>query len=213
MPKGFAQSATISSIKFEGVIKNDEGYLFQFLQSEVGGNLDKEKLKEDVFQLCNRTGISNALLQIDTLDDGSVSLTYQIDEQRTLLPVVGVGGIQGNVWWQLGLQEHNLFGKEQSVAATYLHSDGRPGFNIFYQNNRIKNSAWGLGGGISRFASVEPLYFENESVNYKYTNTGLSGVAVRNFGFNQRLSFGSTIFREDYKKNNLADFEVTQGPD
>lgn len=208
-----AQSLRVEEVLLEGVKKNDKDYLLRFISSVSGELLDSDLLGEDIQQLRRRTGVAHAEVLIDTLDGERVNLRFQIREQRTLLPQLGLGGIKGNFWWLVGLQEHNLFGREQALLFNYLQNDGRPNFKIFFQNSRIKASPWGLALDINHSASIEPLYFTEAIVDFRYSNTGTGFSVIRNLGFNQQISVGANLFQETYEKNNPADIGTTEGPD
>lgn len=207
------QSLEIQQVLLEDIGKNDEQYLRRFIKSKSGDYLDTLLVLEDVQQLRRRTGIANADLLVDTLDSGKVNLIYKIRPQRTLLPQLGLGGIRGNFWWQVGAAEYNLFGKEQALIATYLHNDGQANFKVYYQNLRVKASPWGYAFDVYRNASIEPLYFPESAVDFTYVNTGAGLLGLRNFGFNKSLSLGVNYFEETYKKFNEEDLGNSDGPD
>lgn len=213
LPAALAQAWQIEEVVLEGLKKNDENYLRRFIKSVPGQPLDQKQLNEDIQQLRRRTGVAYAEVKIDTLEGEKVKLHFQIREQRTLLPQLGLGGIKGNFWWLVGIQEHNLFGREQALLLNYLQNDGRPNFKIFFQNSRIKASPWGLALDLNHNASIEPLYFAEATVDYRYSNTGTGFSVIRNFGFNQRASVGANLFQETYEKDNPAEVGTTEGPD
>lgn len=198
-----SQAYTINAITLEGVVKNDEAYLRRFLKCKEGAILTPAAIDEDIQRLRRRTGIQHAVLAIDTLDERRVDLTFSIMEQRTLLPQFSLGGIRGNFWWQVGAEEHNLFGREQVLSVIYLQNDGRPNLKAYFRNPRVKDGQWGYGLEFNRNASIEPLFFPEGALDFKYTNTGIGLHGVRNFSFNQSLQFGANLFQERYEKTNL----------
>jgi len=207
------QGVEIQKIFLENLKKNDEQYLRRFIKSSSGDTLNSFLLEEDIQQLRRRTGIANAELVIDTLSPGKANLIFQIREQRTLLPQLGLGGIRGNLWWQVGIAEYNLFGKEQALIATYLHNDGQANFKLYFQNSRINASPWGFAADIYRNSSIEPLYFPESAVEYTYVNTGAGLLGLRNLGLNKSVSLGVNYFIEDYEKTNQVDLGNSDGPD
>ena len=210
----FSQSEyTIASVKFEGLKRNKEDYLRLFVQSKVDQFLDQEKIDDDLDLLNRRTGIAKSTINIDTLANQQVDLTYVIEEQRTLIPQFGIGGIRNNFWWQVGFAEFNLGGRGQTIQATYLHNDGRPNGKVFYQNDWFKGTPWGYGGDLNHSASVEPLFFPGETVFYRYSNTGAGVFGSYNFGFNNKLLIGTNFFQENYEKEDINPLEPTPGPD
>ena len=202
----------IQAVKFSGLEKNKESYLNLFIQQSAGDTLNEQIIDEDLEQLNRRTGIAKSTVRIDTINSKSVIVEYLIQEQRTLIPQFGIGGIKNNFWWQIGGAEYNLGGKEQTLLVTYLHNDGKPNAKVFYQNNWINGKPWGFGTDISRSASIEPLYFPEAAVDFEYTNTGIGIFGNRNFGYNNQLSLGVNYFQETYAKQNINPNEITPGP-
>jgi len=203
---------TISSVQFDGVKKNKEDYLRLFVQSRIGEVLSGKKIDEDLDLLNRRTGVAKSTVLIDTLSNQEVSITYNIQEQRTLIPQFGIGGIKNNFWWQLGFAEFNLGGKGQTIIATYLHNDGRPNGKLFYQNDWVRGTPWGFGADINHSASIEPLYFPEATVSFKYANTGAGIFGSYNLGFNHKLLAGANFFQEKYEKVNIDPENPTPGP-
>jgi outer membrane protein assembly factor BamA len=208
-----SKSLRIQSITLEGIKKNDEAYLRRFIKSTPDSLFDQTLAQEDIEQLRRRTGIANAELLLDTLDQETLAVRFKIREQITLLPQLGIGGIRNNFWWRAGIEEYNLFGRESVLLVNYLHNDGRPNFKIFFANPRIQGSDWGYGLDLNHAGSIEPLYFPESTVDFKYDNTGIGVLGFKNFGFNKRLSVGTNFFQEAYVKNNPNDFGTTEGPD
>ncbi len=210
----FAQSDyKVASISFEGLKKNKEDYLRLFIQSSVGGILDQRLIDEDLDLLNRRTGVAKSTVKLDTNALNQVNVVYKIQEQRTLIPQFGIGGIKGNFWWQLGLAEYNLGGRGQTILVTYLHNDGRPNGKLFYQNDWVKGTPWGFGGDLNHNASIEPLYFSDATVQFRYTNTGIGFFGSYNLDFNHRLLVGTNFFQEQYEKVEIDPNFPTPGPD
>lgn len=203
----------INEILIEGISKNDSTYLQNFVSINENDPLNIIALEATRQQLIRRSGIANATYTIDTLSDQSVNVRFQVDEQKTLRPQLGIGGLKGNFWWQVGAAEYNLGGKEKTLIATYLQNDKQPNFQIFYQNARINGKKWGYLVDINRQSSIEPLFFPESTVEYLYANIGAGISAMYHPNFNSRLTVGASLFRENYEKNNPADIGTSEGPD
>ena len=194
------------------MVKNDKDYIRNFITIEAGAILEIGRLEDIRQQLIRRTGIANVITNIDTISNSQVDITFQIEEQRTLLPQLGIGRIKENFWWQIGLAEYNLGGKEKTLVATYLQNDKQPNFQLYYQNARIKGGQWGYSLDVNRQSSIEPLYFPEATVVYKYSNIGAGAALMYHLDFNKRILIGSNIFREQYDKNDAADIGTSPGP-
>lgn len=211
----FAQnkaSKEISSITIHGIEKNKESYLNQFIQSELGNLSFDSLLVEDVQRLKNLPSIGNAFYTLDTTMQ-SVEVNFHIEEVKTLIPVVNFGRVRNNTWVQLGFYESNLRGRGSFLSAIYQNRDvHRHGAQVYYRADRIRGTNWGFSASLNKFASQEPLFFEESIVNYNYDNYGLGLTLSRHFGFRHKLEFGVTYFVEEYQKSEEQFSENPVGP-
>ena len=204
---------TIQKLSYEGLKKTKEAYLEQFIITKIGDTPNKNQIEEDVQTLKNKTSIAEASYRIDTLQSGQLNLVFQIKERRTLLPITNFGGIRNNFWFQVGFRESNWSGKGQNLFAYYQYTDQRHSGKIYYRVPFVKNTPWGYSFSLSRWASVEPLYFPEGAVNYNYDYNSISGSAIRFLGLRQSLEAGVTFFEEKYKKSAVQELENPVGPD
>ena len=192
-------SQVISDISFEGISRTDETYLRGIITCEVGDIYNEIVVEEDLQRLKNLGSIGNAHYTTDVKDQ-SVQITFEVQEIRTLLPVLNAGGIRNNLWLQLGFADINWSGKGQQLSAVYQNSDSRHSGNIFFKNARVKNSNWGYSASLSSWKSREPLFFDQGTVIYDYDNDGITLTGIRHLDFNQSIEFGGTYFVERYNK-------------
>jgi len=210
---GQERSLSVGEITMDGVVKNDLAYLQNFITIEEGDRLDKAALENVRQQLIRRTGIANVTYDIDTISPNQANIRFHVEEQKTLRPQFGIGGIKGNFWWQVGGAEYNLEGKEKTLIATYLQNDKQPNFQVYYQNARINGQKWGYAVDLNRQSSIEPLFFPSSTVVYLYSNFGIGVNGMYHPSFNSRITVGANVFQESYEKNNPADIGDSDGPD
>lgn len=206
-----AQNLLIDDVVLENTGKNNSEYLSVFIKNKKNNTLDLNIIEQDIQQLIRRTGIAHASYEIDTINASSVRIKYIIQEQKTLIPQLGIGGIKNNFWWTAGLAEYNLFGKEQVLLGYFLQNDGRANFKTYYQNTRINGSNWGAAFDVNHQSSIEPLYFPTAAVSYIYSNSGAGILGIRHLGFNEKITVGGNYFEEKYEKEIIG--ENTPGPD
>ena len=200
---------SVADITIEGLQKTAETYLRQFIKTKKGMLLNKALIEDDIQQLNRRTGIAKTIVQVDTINENQVAITFNIEEQKTLIPQFGLGGIKDNFWWQVGLAEFNLGGKGKTLIGSFLSNDRKPNGQIYFENNWIKGSNWGYSIDLNRTASVEPVYFRNGSADFAYSNTGIGLTGIYNITFKHQLRFGSNFFQERYEK---VSSEADPGP-
>ena len=151
--------------------------------------------------------------KIDTIGE-EVKVTYTVSEIRTLLPILNFGGIEDNVWYQVGFTDNNWLGKGHTINTYYQNSDSRHSGEIFYSIPQLGKSRWGITGTLSRWASVEPLFFPGNvtvSYNYDFNNVGLTG--IYQLQHNKKIEFGGSYFVERYQKLESTSQVELPGPD
>jgi outer membrane protein assembly factor BamA len=207
------QNYRLSEISFSGLHKTDELVVRRLLQSNYGDNISLDDLSVDAQFIVNFPGIDNVSYTVDTIGN-ELHVEYDVDEIRTLLPIVNFGGIEGNIWFQLGITDINWRGKGNQLSAYYQNSDSRHSGGISYRVPRVGTSKWGYGVDVSHWASREPLFFPNDvtvQYNYDFDNIGLTG--IYQFDNRHRVEFGASYFVERYSKLELASGETQPGPD
>ncbi len=199
----------IHSIRFEGLKKTKVSYLQHFLQSKEGAVFNPVTIRQDEQQLNNLSNLTRVVCTRDTCQEG-INVIFKVEEALTIFPIVGFGRIKGNIWTKVGAAETNLFGKGIQTSAYYQNIDGRHNFNVFYRQPYINGSRWGDFVSITKYASIEPLYFPQQSVRYYYDNFSLSLGGSYEANFFNHIEVEATWFAEQYRK---ATSEVSPGPD
>ncbi|MFT4972206.1 MAG: outer membrane protein assembly factor BamA [Saprospiraceae bacterium] len=203
---------SVEFVAFSGLKKTKETYLQRFLENEIGADFSFEKLEKEVQNLKNLNAVANAEFQIDTTGN-DVKITYEIEEALTLFPIVNFGGVEGNVWFQLGFTDLNWLGKGMQLSAFYQNNDWRNNFSLYYRVPYIKGSRWGASVSFLKWASREPLYFDEGEVLYDYDNLSFGATTIYELGFNHNIEFGGSYFIEDYGKSAQQSIENPPGPE
>lgn len=201
----------INKIKFEGLNRTKASYLLPFIKSSPNTEPNDSLLKNDVQQLKNIAGIGHANYRLDTLQE-ILELVFVVEELQTLLPIVNFGGISNNFWFQLGFADINWTGRGQFLSGHYQYNDNRHSGQIYYRVPYFKNSQWGFSASLSKWASREPLFFPEGTVNYDYDNNSAAFTLIRHFGHQRNFEFGGTYFIEKYSKSDLQFLENPPGP-
>ena len=203
--------ATLSAIKFEGNKKSNLSYLYKNIICEVNHAVSDSLIKADVQRLNNLSGIGNATYRIDTVGRSQI-LVFQLEEVRTLIPILNLGRITDNLFFQVGFADINWKGKGQVLSVSYLNNDNRHSGNIFFKNPHINNSSWGFSASLSTWSSEEPLFFPEGTVFYEYGNDGVGLTGIYHINRYSNIEFGGTYFVENYERGELFS-EITFGPD
>lgn len=205
------RDSIISGVQFEGLKKTKETYLENILGLKDPSQFRADQLSGYVQRLKNLTNIADAQARIDTVGGQNV-LHFDVEEANTLFPILNFGGIRDNLWFQVGFSEINWQGKGHQLSMFYRNNDARNNYNLFYKVPYINGSRFGGSLSFLRWASTEPLYFNEGAVFYDYTNLsfGLSGIYEFTAGHN--IELGATYFIEDYEKGEDQELSNPPGP-
>ncbi|MEM9824856.1 MAG: outer membrane protein assembly factor, partial [Bacteroidota bacterium] len=141
------------------------------------------------------------------------AVKFTIDESITFAPLVNFGGVRGNIWYQFGFTDINWLGRGMQLTTFYQNIDRRHNFSIYYRLPYWRGSRWGTAVSILRFASTEPLFFDEGTVYYDYENLSFGGTGIYELSRHHFIELGGTYFVERYRKTEDQDLEVTPGPD
>lgn len=203
--------ATISSIEITGAHKVDKDFILNRITTKLHGTTSWDQLNLDQLRLNRLHGIQHNVVELDTLRDGSLRVRYDIVGQKTVKPFIGIGRVKGNFWFQIGAAEYNLNHKNQTLFGYFQSQDGRPNVKLYFENPHYRGRAWGYNINAFHNASIEPLLFENSTVNYRYDLTGLGLGGINHFGLLDRFQYSMTIFHERFRR--VSDIEeVQEGP-
>jgi len=198
---GQSQQLSVSDITFTGAQKNDVKFLYSLLKTQLHQELDAQHAEEDRQTLANLAGIQNVSYQSDTVKHG-LHLNFSIEERKTLLPIINFGGIEGNIWYRIGFTDTNWKGKGQTLLAYYQNNDRRHSGQVYFKNPTIHNSTWGYSLGLNSWASVEPVFFANQTLDYLYDNDAFSASIIKRLNLRSQFELGGTFFREQYRSLN-----------
>ena len=206
------QSYPIQSVDFQGLKKTKSSYLERITNLRLGDTLEIGQLKTNLKYLNQLYGVANAQYELDTLDTG-IRINFLIEEAATFFPIINLGGVRNNFWFQLGITDLNFLGRGSQFTTFYQNNDRRHNFNVYYRLPFVAGSKWGFSVNVLRWASVEPLYFDSGAVFYDYENNSKAASVFYQFQSNHFLEFGTTYFVERFGKNSRHDNTTTPGPD
>lgn len=142
--------------------------------------------------------------------DTTVQWTFE--ESRTLFPVLNFGGIEGNTYYQLGFHDIHFRGRGQRLTAYYQNNAGEHNYSVALRNPSYRGSRWGYSLENRRYAAVEPVYFTEATVDYRYSNQSLGAGFSYALTQRQSVSLGFSTFRERYRKVDKLSPDQSQSP-
>jgi len=202
----------INEISFTGYKKMNLDFLYDRLVCVKGAALTDKSLGIDKQRINRLNGVLHSSVTLDTLANNKVNMTFEIQEQTSLKPNIGLGSLKDNFFWQIGASEYNFKGLNQTLAAYYLSQDGRPNGKIYYENPNVKGGQWGYSVQAFHTASIEPFQFGDQFVSFNYDLSGLGLTRINHMGFYNRLTYSATYFREKHEKADRNPDLETPGP-
>ncbi len=194
-----AQEGTVAEIKLEGLKKTKPAALEKLLESKVGMFLDSVLLEKDMTRLKRLPLVSHAYYAVVTRKDKKYDVTYTIEENFTIIPFANLfSSANDDFAFRIGLQEFNFLGSNITLGGFYqLDVFNSYGFSIrapYLFSNRL-----GLAFNYNDFTTQEPVFFSDDTADYRYSNTGFELLGMYEFNFRNRMELGFSLFTEDYQ--------------
>jgi outer membrane protein assembly factor BamA len=162
-------------------------------------------------QLINLPAITQAVYLIDSVAGKPAGVHWDIEESRTVFPMLNLGGIKDNLFYLIGINDIHFQGRAQQLTAFYLNNAGEHNFYLGLTNAAFRGSPWGYQLDIQRYAAIEPVYFPSVTINYRYANLSFGAGLCYTTPNRHIFRFGVSNFYEHYLK--VSDDENAPGPD
>lgn len=203
-----ANSSVISSVSFEGLTHTKEEFLFQLISCKEGEYYDSTMVKQDeqtlknlnlFFSVSSKTNYDSISNQID--------LTFMIKEAKYIYPIASIAGFRNQLKIQAGLNNINWRGRNQTIGFLYQYYD-RHSFSAYQKTPRHKNSKVGHDISISKYSTIEPLYFKDTSSNFDFDNYSVSLTGKYWFNPKFNLDVGGMLMYENYLQLDNAELDL-----
>lgn len=193
-----AQEGIISDIKLEGLKKTKSAALEKLIASQTGMFLDSVLLEKDMTRLKRLPSVSHAYYTVVLTKDKNYAVTYTIEENFTLIPFANLfSSANDDFAFRVGLQEFNFLGNNITLGGFYqLDVFNSYGFSIrapYLFSNKL-----GLAFNYNDFTTQEPVFFSDDTADYRYRNNGFELLGLYEFDFKNRIELGFSLFTEDY---------------
>jgi outer membrane protein assembly factor BamA len=149
--------------------------------------------------LVNLPAISRAEYNV-IYSENDTLVNWLINESRTVSPLFNFGGIKGNFTYLLGFNDIHFRGLGQALTAFYQNNDGEHNYSVALTNSAYHGGRWGYRLESRRYAAIEPVFFTEAAVDYRYSNLSL-GIGG-SFTPKPRRTFtlGVDLFQERYQR-------------
>ena len=194
----FSQSTEISEITFVGVKKIKTSFLTKVLSTKTSQQIDSIILEKDIKFLKRLPAVVHASYKTIHLPNGTYKIEYTIEESFTIIPLFNVYTSNSQeIAYRVGVSEYNFLGHSMILGGFY-QKDIYNSYRISLQAPYLFSKKIGLGLSYQDFTSLEPVFFEQGTVDYKYNNTSFEVLAICEIDAKNRFSTGINIFTENY---------------
>ena len=193
-----AQQAKVTKIEIKGAKRTKAAFVEKLVGMKEGMLLDSLQMEHDVTRLKRLPSISHAYYEVFLFDSQNCEVHYIIEENFTLISFANLFSSSNDDFaFRVGLQEFNFLGRNITVGGFYqLDVYNSYGFSIrapYLFSNKL-----GLAFNYNNFITQEPVFFEEDTADYRYSNTGFELLGLYEFNFKNRMELGFSLFTEDY---------------
>ncbi|WP_299553934.1 POTRA domain-containing protein [Seonamhaeicola sp.] len=192
------QNAIVSDVKVQGNKRLKTSFVKKIASIKPGTTLDSLLLDEDMEVLKRLPSVSHAYYQVFKVAEGSYNVFYNIEESLTIIPSPSIYTTNNDEFaFRIGLTEFNLLGRNIGLGAFYQH-DVYDSYAIRFRAPFLFSRQLGLAVNLQDLTTLEPVFFNNSTADYKYNNRSVEVLGLYKINFKNRLELGATYFTEDY---------------
>ena len=194
-----AFSQQISEITIQNNKKTKTGFLRKITNIKVGQPLDSLLLEKDIALVKRLPAIAHAYYQVHPKADGSYRIVYGVEENFTIIPSANVFTTNNDEFaYRLGLFEFNALGQGIVVGGSFQR-DIYNSYGINFRAPYLFSNKLGIALNHNNLTTLEPVFFDDTTADYKYNNTSYEVLGLYEFNFNHRIELGANFFTEDYE--------------
>ncbi|MFD0798826.1 outer membrane protein assembly factor [Maribacter chungangensis] len=194
-----AQEGTISEIKLAGLKKTKSAAIEKLIALQAGMYLDSVLLGKDITRLKRLPSVSHAYYSVAPTVDKRYAVTYTIEENFTLIPFANLfSSANDDFAFRIGLQEFNFLGNNITLGGFY-QLDVFNSYGLSIRAPYLFSNKLGLAFNYNDFTTQEPVFFSDDTADYRYSNTGFELLGLYEFCFKHRMELGFSLFTEDYQ--------------
>tara|TARA_B100000809_G_scaffold237763_1_gene257864 strand:+ start:30770 stop:32044 length:1275 start_codon:yes stop_codon:yes gene_type:complete len=196
--QGFSQENQITEVLILGVKKTKESFFKKVVSIKKNQKLDSIAIESDIRFLVRLPSISNVNYKVTPSKDG-YSVAYFIEENFTIIPYFNVYTSNNSEFaYRIGVSEYNFLGKNMVLGGFY-QKDIYDSYRISFKAPYLFSKKFGFGVSYQNFTSLEPVFFDQGTVDFKYNNTSYEVLAMYEINGKNRFSTGVNIFTENYQ--------------
>lgn len=202
-----AQELLVHDLKIQGNKNLKSSFIKSISNVESGTILDTLLIEQDIQRIKRLPSVSHAYYQVFPSEKNQYNVFYNIEENFTLIPSANIYTTDDDEFaYRLGLYEFNLFGRNITFGGFY-QKDIYNSYAINFRAPYLFSNKMGLAINHQDLTTQEPVFFDDETADYKYRNKSFEILGLYEFDFKNRMEIGLNYFIEDYrfKGDNIND--------
>lgn len=194
----FSQENFIVDVKIRGAKKTKISVIKKIIESKKNTVLDSTLLTTDVIRLKRLPAVSHAYFQVFHSHENKYNVFINIEENFTIIPEFNLWTTTNNrTAYKIGLYDYNFLGRNITFGGFY-QNNGFNSYGINFRAPTLFSRKWGISFTHQNWISEEPLYFNDETANYKYQNISYEVLGLYQINFKNNFQFGVNYFNEKY---------------
>ncbi len=190
-------SQEITSFVILGNKKTKTSFIKRICGVTKKTKLDSLQLEKDIQKLKRLPGISHAYFTVNKQGENR-EVIYHIVENFSIIPSVNFYTTNmGEFAYRIGAYEFNGFGKNIQIGG-FFQRDIFNSYALLFKAPYIFSSHVGLAVSHQNLTTLEPLYFNNGSADYKYNNISYELMLLWEINTQHRIETGANYFVEEY---------------
>jgi len=195
---GSAQEGIVLDIKIQGAKRTKPSFLKSLVELKEGMVLDSIRLEKDINRLKRLPSIAHAYYNVFPDNEGNYGIVYGIEENFTLIPFANLfSSANDDFAFRVGLQEFNLLGRNMTLGGFYQY-DVFNSYGLSFRAPYLFSNTLGLAFNYNNFTTQEPVFFGDDTADYRYNNEGFELLGLYEVNFKNRLELGFSLFTETY---------------
>lgn len=204
------QNSIVAELDVKGAKRTKISFIKNFVTMKEGMPIDSLNMERDILRLKKLPSISHAYFVVLPLADENYAVQYIIEESFTLIPFANLFSSSNDDFaFRVGLQEFNAFGRNITLGGFYQF-DVFNSYGISIRAPYLFSNKLGLAFNYYDFTTQEPVFFLDDTADYRYSNEGFEFLGLYEVNFQDRIELGFSLFVEDY--NYLAGAKSPEVP-
>jgi len=193
-----AQESNSLILEIKGLKRTKESFIRRLVKVKQNTTLDSVLIKTDIERLKRLPGVANASYTVLKDQNKVYTVTYAIEENFTIIPGFNIATANnGEFAFRVSLFEFNLLGRNQLVGGFYQR-DIFDSYGGYWEAPYLFTNKFGIGINFKNLVSQEPIFFADQTVNYRFRTKAAELNLLYEFDFHNRAELGINVSNEAY---------------